>query len=394
MDRLEPAGESGLSLGSTCSGMGDPSDHEDTSSAAATKPAITTPTGESTTSTPALPGTSGRATVPVVVAPMSVRGLRWARGDLPRSVPEPADALPSLLDDPPGRALVASYVPRPDGLGWAGEAIELYGVDRRWRRLSLGDLDLPPAGWAGYDTYGAGALSPDGRWWAGPMLSGFFLVDLRDGDVHVAEPVGRRYGEAGMATFSWSPDSDELVLIMRGGSSRVTLPDLRPTPFPRPATYPRLLADGGWIECPEVRRIVSSCTTYAADSSPRLVREVPADLQGRWHGPFDEVAGSVWFSLARSSYGNQGTDWEVAQTDDSFHVRSRLVLPRGSQINGVLPAFGPTSLGLAALQDRLLLAFLPGTGEIVRVLRTGSLSAVTAQDFWDVSFARDLVTVR
>jgi hypothetical protein len=112
---------------------------------------------------------------------------------------------PSLLEDPPGQALVASYVPRADAPGFSMEAIDFYGLDGRWVRLSLGDLDLPRAGWYGGDTYGAGALSPDGRWWAGPMQGGFYVVDMRDGSVRVGDPVTRRYGAGGMASFTWSP---------------------------------------------------------------------------------------------------------------------------------------------------------------------------------------------
>ena len=253
-----------------------------------------------------------------------MEGLRWADGNVPRTVPEPEDSLPSLLEDPPGRAIVASYIPRPDGAGWSGEAIEFYGVDGRWRRLSLGDLDLPPAGWAGYDTYGAGALSPDGRWWAGPMLSGFFLVDMRDGHVRVGAPVDRPIGRAGMASFGWSPDSDELVLTARGRASRVTVPNMRRTPYPRPRAYPTLRADGGWTECPAIRRVITNCVTYAADGSQEVLRDIPVDLQGRWAGPMDELDGfPVWFSLATSPYGNHDRDWELVRTDSDFHVESR-----------------------------------------------------------------------
>lgn len=384
-----------------CSGPTEAGEH-------ATPPVVRSPTPEPSPPTPEpsppTPGPtsatlgadvdSGRATIVPVVAPMRVQGLRWANGNVPRGVPEPDEYLPSLLDDAPGRALVASYVPRPNGLGFPGEAIEFYGVDGRWRRLSLGDLGLPPAGWSGYDTYGAGALSPDGRWWAGPMLSGFYLVDMRDGSVRVGDPVGRHYGQPGKSSFSWSPDSDEMVVVVRGRASRVSVPALRRRAFPRPEAYPDLRSDGGWIECPTVRRVIPTCTTYAPDGTRNAVREVPADLQGRWSGPFEELNGSVWFSVATSSYGNYRGDWEVALTDHTFRARSRLVLPRGSQIDGVGPAFGPRTLGLAAINDRLLLAYLSNTGEIVRLLRPGRLSADMGQDFWDTSFARDLMRVR
>lgn len=90
--------------------------------------------------------------------------------------------------------------------------------------------------------------------------------------------------------------------------------------------------------------------------------------------------------------GNTQGDKEIILTDTDFLARSRLVLPQGSRINGVQWALAPSVLVLAALNDRMLLAYLADTGEIVRLLRPGSLIP-RAQDFWDISFARDLVSL-
>lgn len=376
----------GLLLVAACAGPTDPSD-----SAA--------PTGSAprvdASASPSVAANPGGNRAPVHVAPAKVAGLRWASGNVPRSVPDPDDRLPSLIDDPPGRALVASYVPRPDGLGWAGEAIEFYGVDRRWRRLSLGELRLPPAGWAGYDTYGAGALSPNGRWWAGPMRGGFYLVDLRDGRVRTSRPVGpRSIGATGLASFSWSPDSDEFVLFVGPEASRVAVPGLRRTTFPRPEARPLVAADGHWSECHTDLRGPGVCTDYAADGSRLAVRDVPAGLRSRFGGVIEVVVGSAWVSLAGSPYGNHTRDWEVVRTDQYFRIQSRLVLPHGGRVDATWSALGATVLGLAARSDRLILAYLAEAGEVVRLLRPGPLTAVTTgQDFWDVAFARDLVRV-
>ncbi|WP_104105426.1 hypothetical protein [Nocardioides sp. 616] len=347
---------------------------------------------------------SGRTEVAALTAPMRVAQVRWARGNVPRTVPEPDDALPSLLDDPPGRALVASYVPRPSS-GFDGEAVEFYGRDGRWRRLDLGDLDLPRDRWSGGDTYGAGALSPDGRWWAGPMHAGMFLVDLRDGSATVR----RVAGPYGMASFAWSPDSDELVLLLAGHSTRVSVPDLKTETFPRPGkaypvthVYPRLLADGGWVECPYRRAHLVACQTYGPDGALIEERPVPEDLQHKGAGPWgsasadslDEVEETVFYSLPQGYSGNRSHDWEVLRTDLDFRADARLVLPAGSEINALDSALNRNVLGLAALDRRLQLAWLAEEQVIVKVLRPGVGAGGAGQDFWNIAYARDLVTVR
>jgi hypothetical protein len=335
---------------------------------------------------------SGRSEITPLITPMRMELTRWARGNVPRTVPEADTPLPSLLDDPPGRALVASYVPRPT-IGISGEAIELYGVDGRWRRLVLGDLGLPANDWNGVDTYGAGALSPDGRWWAGPMIDGMFVVDLRDGSTTT---IPRAHGRGGgMASFEWSPDSDELVLIVMGRSTRVSVPSLEQRPFPRPGVYLRILANGGWLECPSDRGIVTHCRTYGPGGVVVEDRSVPEDLRRRWAAPAEEVAGSLFYSLPRGMYGNWRHDWEVLRTAADFQPDARLILPARSEINSVTDAFDAKTLGLAATDDRQLLAWLVDEHEIVRVIRPSvGIEADRGQDWWDISFARDLVRIR
>lgn len=363
--------------------------------------ATTTPPNPGATSERLDPGAStepldsGRSDLPALTAPMRVAEIRWARGNVPRTVPEPDVALPSLLDDPPGRALVASYVPRP-ALDIDDEAIEFYGVDGRWRRLDLGDLDLPQNSWSGGDTYGAGALSPDGRWWAGPMINGMFLVDLRDGSTTVRQDVQRGLG---VASFDWSPDSDELVLILSAKSTRVSLPDLQLESFPRPNAYPGILADGGWVECPHLGRIITQCNTYEPDGTLVQERPIPEDLKekwaGPWWGPLDERDTSLFYDLpGKNAVRNSSHDWEILRTDAAFQANARLTLPAKSQIDSVDVSFNDETLGLAALDERLLLAWLVDEKTIVRVIQPGIGLADSGQDFWDVSYARDLTRIR
>ena len=347
------------------------------------------PVSPSRDTAPSAPAAS--RSLATATAPMRADRARWARGNVPRSVPEEDTPLVSLLEDPPGRALVTSYLPRPSTAveGIDSEAIEFFGVDGRWRRLALADLDLPDDVWLGGDTYGAGALSPDGRWWAGPMIGGMFLVDLSDGGTTVRQVPGAH----GHASFEWSPDSDELVLTLFGRSTRAAVPDLRLRPFPRPTVYPRLLADGGWVECPISRHVVNACSTYARDGTLTGTRPTPEGWRSRWAGPTEQLGDSVFYSLATNAYGNRRRDWEVLRASTDFRADARLVLPAGSEINGVDDAFSPKALGLAAIDHRLLLAWLVEKRQVVKVIRPGIGSEPYGMDWWDISFARDLVTL-
>lgn len=170
------------------------------------------------------------------------------------------------------------------------------------------------------------------------MYNGMFLVDLRDGSTTVR----RLERRGGHADFRWSPDSDELVMVVSGRSSWVSVPVLRLRAFPRPDAYPRVLADAG--------------------------------------GP-------------RGAYGNHRHDWEILRTDLDFRADARLILPAGSKINGVQWAFDSSTLELAAINSRLLLAWLVDEGEIVRLIRPGIGDDPGGMDWWDVSFARNLVRI-
>lgn len=159
-------------------------------------------------------------------------GDRWG---MPASIPALGAPLPSLLDDLPGRAVVAiapdvSVLNAPMA-GWARLRLLFYGTDGHWRRLDLGDLGLPAA--ATYtDSYGSGTLSPDGRWWAGPTRHGAVLVDLRTGQVRRAplrgSPGTLRWDQTRRAVLTSRQATDRVV-----ADGRALLADRQPHPDAR-----------------------------------------------------------------------------------------------------------------------------------------------------------------
>lgn len=111
-----------------------------------------------------------------------------ASGLLPARIPRIDAHLPDLLDDLPGRAALVvnpSITVLNTAVGsWSELELLVYGVDGRWRRLNLGDLGLSES-LRIWDTYGAGSLSSDGRWWTGSTHDGSVLVDMQTGAVRL-----------------------------------------------------------------------------------------------------------------------------------------------------------------------------------------------------------------
>ncbi|MEJ7833001.1 MAG: hypothetical protein WKF79_08815 [Nocardioides sp.] len=146
---------------------------------------------------------------------------------LPRRVPAEDAVLPSVLDDPPGRARMTYHPPEQffaGPRGWASEDIMFYGRDGRWSRLRMADLGLPESAWFA-DTYGAGNLSPDGRWWAGSSRLGVILLDLSSGRWRILEVDG----EMTQSGALWIPGEDAFIVMTYVGATdsgiRVSVPD-------------------------------------------------------------------------------------------------------------------------------------------------------------------------
>lgn len=124
--------------------------------------------------------------------------------NLPPAFPADNSVFPDLLADPPVRARMV-YHPREsfdDRGDWETEQLFFLGVDDAWRSLDMRDLGLPETTHPGVDTYGAGALSPDGRTWVAPTEAGVVLLDLDTARFRVVDVPGdhTRY-------LGWHPNS-------------------------------------------------------------------------------------------------------------------------------------------------------------------------------------------
>lgn len=255
--------------------------------------------------------------------------VAFDNGDLPRRVPSP-DGLPSVLDEPSRARLVVHPVERwGDGQGWANEVQVVLGTDGRWRRLDMAELGLKEAWWPGEDTYGAGALSADGRTWAAHTNAGVVFVDLTMGTVrHVAFSRDQSFVRA----VKWVGGTNVVSAYARSehgqqyGTYQVSLV----------GTVERVSYDG-------------TRTSFDTDGTP--------------------VAGGGLFSNTEvAEYepprGDGGTERLAVFGKSSREMLARLRLPPATTMEGW---HGDGSL-LLLVDSRHLVAWHPVTGEVRRVL--------------------------
>lgn len=202
-------------------------------------------TGGDTATPSANPESPEQAPDPPSAAPLDIQVQRLRASAIP-SLPRLAAAVPGrvpvptaiaqpLLSNLPGSALMTYHPPENfrDQSGWLGEDILFYGADGEWRRLPMADLGLPASAWPGPDTFGAGELSPDGRWWTADSGAGAIIVNLSTGRVQLVD-LSRPF----MTTATWLPDSQSFVVRAFGGGNRerslevnVRNGSLTPTPY-------------------------------------------------------------------------------------------------------------------------------------------------------------------
>ena len=133
---------------------------------------------------------------------------------LPATFPADDSVLPNLVLNPPGRARLA-YHPRESfdaDAAWSSERVFFLGVDDVWRSLKMSDLGLPASTHPGWDTYGAGELSPDGSRWAAKTRDGIVLLDLSTGHSRVARLPGNHTSYLG-----WRSDGQRIDVMRLHG---------------------------------------------------------------------------------------------------------------------------------------------------------------------------------
>jgi hypothetical protein len=287
--------------------------------------------------------------------------------EMPRTVPSPDAPLPSLLDYLPGRAVLVVN-PRISTLGapvrsWSKLRLEFFGVDGHWTRLSLGDLGL--AGSLTYpDTYGAGELSADGRWWAGSTRSGVVALNLATGRIWTF-PARWGFG-------AWIPgrhaflSGDEMVTVPQGVVSRA------------PYSWSQVGYEPGGVPLSWQRGPDGEAVLVEWDGGTRRRRAVV-------EGVVPPRAGQLW--------GVQATRGQFATTElrdshawigvfDSQTGEPRAFLNHASGSELSYRAWlNPRVLLIA--QSPYFLAWMPSTGHLYRVTDARTLR----RDYWDINFA-------
>jgi hypothetical protein len=206
------------------------------------------------------------------------------RTQLPRRVPDADADLPSVLDDPPGRAVLTYHPPETwfaGPTGWATEDILFYGHDGKWRRLRMEDLGLPDSA-SFMDTYGAGTLSPDGKWWIAPSRLGVILLDLSTAESRVLE----LDGTMSQAELEWIPGEPAFIAMTYVGRRdfgfKVSVPDGKTTRTPFLPHQVGYEPDGTAISMQKLpegeARVVEWVGPRAVE---RFVAPIPASGRGR-----------------------------------------------------------------------------------------------------------------
>lgn len=246
----------------------------------------------------------------------------------------------------------------------------------------MGDLDLPRSQTYG-DTYGAGRLSSDGRWWAGPTCDGMVALDLATGVLHalgicpgtwirgkhailtcrgneIAVPGGRKLGGVPYQySVGFEPDGTPLSLV-RGRHGQAVLIEWRGASRHTRADVP-----------------VATAPRFAKPPGSRRRSYYPAEITGltATTGQFTTVV-------------RRGPHRLMAATVDSLTGETIGELTWDERDFGLTYADtwldGQTVL-IAA--DPYFVAWRPSTGDLFRVTNARSITG----NYWDVSHATDVL---
>lgn len=309
------------------------------------------------------------------------------RTRLPRSVPERAVAFPSLLTDPPGRALLAYHAPEGFGFhgpeGWASETLLFFGRDRRWRSLRMGELGLPADAWPFADTYGAGELSPDGRWWAGRSSAGVVLLDLSTGQHRLVDT-----GTDWVAEIRWLSDSRAYLVTngrvgRRGRTQRVAVPDLQVTELPFRLWQVGIAPDDTAYSLRRIRvgeaELVEHRGAELVPHGRLLLPGLGRDLQRLWGVAATEGRFAIWHQPHPRDFRRS----ELVVVDStSMEVEARLVFDNRDGVVRFYNWLDPETMLLETADG--IVAWRPGSARLLRVL---DVPPAAANHYWSVDLA-------
>lgn len=288
----------------------------------------------------------------------------YSGSKLPAAFPDDDEDLPSVVEDPPGRAslVVLPQVPevnRPVE-SWDEIALLFYGSDGRWRRQSLGDFGIDDS-WIYSDTYNAGALSSDGKWWAGTAADGVLLLNLESGRLQVL-------GVGPLSNYlSWVPGQTKLLV----GRQLLDLDNNQLSQRPYNAFEAGFEPDGTPIS---LRSDGDMQELIEWDgSTPRVRSQVPELRGNRYRFPLVVAATSNRF--AASSKAGIGV---FDSTDGRFIAE--LEEPRDNALRYTDTWLDAETLLIAQQPD--FLAWRPATGELLRATDARALGS-----YWSYALA-------
>jgi hypothetical protein len=305
------------------------------------------------------------------------------RTHLPRRVPAEDAVLASVLDDPPGRAVVAYHPPEGYFLGpegWASEDIMFCGRDGRWRRLRMEDLGLPESA-SFRDTYGAGSLSPDGRWWVGSFGLGDILLDLSSGEWRVIELAG----EMTQAALTWIPGERAFLAMSYTGRRdlpvKVSVPGGEVTRSPFQSYQVGIEPDGTATSLQNVGGGEARLIEWKG--SRQLERFVaPLAGPGRRRGPFGVLATNGRFAqIASRASDNYNKSTITVVDSDTGEIQAKLRYgQRTASVEGYPGWLDDDTL---VLQTRShLLAWRPDEQQMYRVM---DIPEGSEDHYWNVN---------